>query len=121
VSAHVSPVLPEVVFSAGIAVPAASAPLGLGLDQLPRNTPATVIDIQAPAAAEDHEVVLRLIEIGFLPGERVRVIAHGYPGREPVAVRMGGTTFALRRHEASFVRVAADGAQTAAAEEGARS
>ncbi len=56
-------------------------------------------------AAEDRDVLLRLIEIGFVPGEKVRVIAHGFPGREPVAVRVGSTTFALRRFEAELIRV----------------
>ena len=32
---------------------------------------------------------LRLLEIGFLPGERVRVIAQGFPGPDPLAVRVG--------------------------------
>ena len=46
-----------------------------------------------------------MLEIGFLPGEQVRVMAHGYPGRDPLAVRVGHTTFALRRHEAALIRV----------------
>jgi ferrous iron transport protein A len=33
------------------------------------------------------------------------VIAHGYPGNEPIAVRIGNTTFALRRFEADHVLV----------------
>lgn len=66
----------------------------------------------------DRDLVLRLIEIGFVPGERVRVIAQGHPGRQPVAVRlsatdsgrrsMSGSTFAMRRHEADFIRVVPD-------------
>ena len=66
----------------------------------------------------DRELVMRLIEIGFVPGERVRVIAVGHPGRQPVAVRlsatdsgrrsMSGSTFAMRRHEADFIRVVPD-------------
>jgi ferrous iron transport protein A len=55
--------------------------------------------------SEARELALRLLEIGFMAGERVRVIAHGHPGREPVAVRVGGTTFALRRFEAEQVLV----------------
>ena len=38
------------------------------------------------------------------------MIAHGVPGREPVAVRLGSTTFALRRFEAEYVRVYREGA-----------
>src|SRR5436305_1049399 len=57
------------------------------------------------ATPEARDLALRLLEIGFMAGERVRVIAHGHPGREPIAVRVGGTTFALRRFEAEQVIV----------------
>jgi len=77
----------------------------MGLDQLPSNQWATVLDVLLPTEAEDRELVLRLTEIGFVPGEVVRIVATGIPGREPLAVRLGHTTFALRRHEASFIRV----------------
>ena len=77
----------------------------LGLDELPRLAVAHVRRLAQPETAEDRERVLRLLEIGFLPGEQVRVMAHGYPGRDPLAVRVGHTTFALRRHEAALIRV----------------
>lgn len=59
---------------------------------------------------EDHhghgrQLVMRLLEIGFVEGEPVRVAAIGPGGREPLAVRIGGTMFALRRHEAEHVLV----------------
>ena len=82
----------------------------VSLSQLGPGAEATVAQVLSPAQAQDHELVLRLIEIGFLPGERVRVIARGQPGDEPIAVRLGHTTFALRRFEAAFVRVRAAGA-----------
>jgi ferrous iron transport protein A len=77
----------------------------LSLDQLPSHQWATVLDIAQPDAAEDRELALRLTEIGFVPGEAVRIVASGVPGREPLAVRLGHTTFALRRHEAALIRV----------------
>ena len=77
----------------------------LGLDQLAINEWATVLDVRRPDAAQDHDLVVRLTEIGFVPGQAVRIVAAGAPGREPIAVRLGHTTFALRRHEASFIRV----------------
>ncbi len=59
-----------------------------------------------PAQDDDaRSVTLRLLEIGFLPGESVRVIANGFPGHDPLAVRVGHTTFALRSHEAALVQV----------------
>ena len=84
-----------------LAAPAVSFPL----DELPTHQWATVLDLQRPSVVEDHELVLRLTEIGFVPGEAVRIVAAGAPGRDPIAVRLGHTTFALRRHEASFIRV----------------
>ena len=54
---------------------------------------------------EGGDIGLRLLELGFVEGEPLRVIAHGYPGREPIAVRIGSTTFALRRFEADHVLV----------------
>lgn len=77
----------------------------ISLCELARNVPARISRIATPDTAEAQHLVLRLIEIGFLPGEPVRVIAHGYPGREPIAVRLGHSTFALRRHEADFIHV----------------
>ena len=75
------------------------------LDELPSHQWATVLDVVRSADAEGQELALRLTEIGFVPGEAVCIIASGVPGREPLAVRLGHTTFALRRHEASFVHV----------------
>jgi ferrous iron transport protein A len=55
---------------------------------------------------EGGDIGLRLLELGFVAGEPLRVIAHGFPGNEPIAVRIGNTTFALRRFEAEHVLVA---------------
>ena len=77
----------------------------LRLDQLPDRQWATVLDVVRSDVAEDRELVLRLTEIGFVPGEAVRIVASGVPGREPLAVRLGHTTFALRRHEAALIQV----------------
>ena len=58
----------------------------------------------APVTRPDDEILRqRLAELGFVKGERVRVVAEGFPGRNPIAVRVGGATFALRRHEAELV------------------
>jgi len=54
---------------------------------------------------ESGDIGLRLLELGFVEGESLRVIAHGFPGNEPIAVRIGNTTFALRRFEAEHVLV----------------
>ncbi len=57
------------------------------------------------AQVEGADIGLRLVELGFVEGEPLRIVALGYPGREPIAVRIGSTTFALRRFEADHVLV----------------
>jgi len=82
-----------------------AATAAISLDQLPSHQWATVLDVSRPEEAEARDLVLRLTEIGFVPGEAVRIVATGVPNREPLAVRLGHTTFALRRHEAALVHV----------------
>ena len=57
-----------------------AASAAMSLDQLPSHQWATVLDVLRPTAAEDRELVLRLTEIGFVPGEAVRIVATGVPG-----------------------------------------
>jgi len=60
----------------------------------------------APALNPEQTILRdRLEELGFLPGESLRVVAVSFPGGDPVAVRLGNTTFALRRHEAEMICV----------------
>jgi ferrous iron transport protein A len=82
------------------------APRFLLLDDLADAQDAIVAGVQASDAAVPAELLRRLIEIGFLPGEHVRIIARGALGGAPLAVRVGTSTFALRRLEARCVRVA---------------
>jgi ferrous iron transport protein A len=63
-----------------------------------------VAEVQPPHGRPDEQLVRRLVEIGFLPGEPVRVMAQAL-GREPIAVRVGRSTFALRPFEAAFIHV----------------
>ena len=77
----------------------------IGLHKLPQRQLARVVRLMPAGDAEEGEVLLRLLEIGFLPGELVRVMARGFPGQDPLAVRVGHTTFALRSHEAALIRV----------------
>jgi ferrous iron transport protein A len=73
------------------------------LDTLPTGVPAVVHGVCAPAAAP--EWAQWLDEIGFLPGERVMVTARGVPGGDPLVVRVGNSTFALRRAEAACIQL----------------
>lgn len=91
--------------------PGAAAPSAphrrCGLDDLRPNTPARITGLAEALSDTDRELVLRLLEVGFLPGEPVQVLARGFPRGNPLAVRVGRSTFALRREEAAWVRVEA--------------
>jgi ferrous iron transport protein A len=54
---------------------------------------------------ERNLMVSRLRDIGFVAGARCEVIARMWLGGDPIVVRVGGSTFALRRAEAAAVRV----------------
>jgi ferrous iron transport protein A len=51
----------------------------------------------------------RLLELGFVPGEPVEVLAEVWPGGDPIAVRVGRSTFAVRRREAASILVSVAG------------
>lgn len=77
----------------------------LRLDQLPGRIRAVVTGLAMPRSGAERELVLRLMELGFVAGEQVRIVAEGIGTRETLAVRVGHATFALRKHEASFILV----------------
>jgi ferrous iron transport protein A len=58
-----------------------------------------------PHAAHDPALLTRLRDLGFTAGARCEVVARMWLGGDPLVVRIGGSTFALRRAEASAVRV----------------
>jgi ferrous iron transport protein A len=49
----------------------------------------------------------RLEELGFVPGERLTLMRRGLGG-DPLAIRIGTSLFALRKAEASAIRVQRD-------------
>jgi ferrous iron transport protein A len=71
-----------------------------------------VIDVRDDAQSlgdEAHSTISRrLLELGFIPGEPIEVVEEVWPGGDPIAVRLGTTTFALRRREAGAVMVKVD-------------
>lgn len=80
----------------------------IALSQIPVGQTVVISRILSGATqSEDGDVGLRLLELGFVEGEILRVVAQGFPGHEPIAVRIGNTTFALRRFEADHVMVVA--------------
>ncbi len=52
----------------------------------------------------DVAVCSRLLEIGFTPGQSVRLVAKS-PFRDPLAFSLRGTVIALRRFEASCILI----------------
>jgi Fe2+ transport system protein FeoA len=67
----------------------------------------------ADGRASDAILLARLRDLGFVAGARCEVIARMWPAGDPLVVRVGGSTFALRRAEAAAVRVARLGEQPA--------
>jgi ferrous iron transport protein A len=65
---------------------------------------ARVVSVAA-ADSRAPDLGRRLAELGFLPGEAVRIVARGLLARAPIAVRVGTATFALRLFEAACIRV----------------
>ena len=75
------------------------------LADLPLQKFAVITEVSSVnGAADDVSLRRRMAEIGFLPGEKVKLVAR-IPGGDPVAVRVGGSTFALRRREALCIQV----------------
>jgi ferrous iron transport protein A len=75
----------------------------LRLDQLPFRTPATVTGIDWPALSDSD--ARRLRNLGFDEGVTIEAL-HGAPfGKDPLAVRIGRMTIAMRRAQAQAVTV----------------
>lgn len=87
-------------------MPASSAAPTGALSDLPLRQPATVESVGAPVAMPNWAPWLE--QIGFLPGERVELLARAAPGGDPLVVRVGDSTFALRQAEAACVQVLRD-------------
>jgi ferrous iron transport protein A len=90
-----------------------SAPTDIRLTDLRPGTCARVVSVAAADAATPVELGRRLAELGFLPGEEVRIVARGLMARAPIAVRIGTGTFALRLFEAACIRVCPEQPQPA--------
>ena len=85
--------------------PVSPANADIPLMELPSGTSARVVSVSAADSKAPEDVGRRLAELGFLPGEAVRIVARGLLARAPIAVRIGTGTFALRLFEAACIRV----------------
>lgn len=81
------------------------APTLTTLDTLLAGQSGTVVHLAPAPGGGVVDVARRLMELGFVPGERVRVLKRGIPGGEPLAIKVGDSTFALRRFEAALISI----------------
>jgi ferrous iron transport protein A len=82
-----------------------SAQADIPLMELGLGASARVVSVAGADSKAPPDVGRRLAELGFLPGEAVRIVARGLLARAPIAVRIGTGTFALRLFEAACIRV----------------
>jgi ferrous iron transport protein A len=83
-------------------------PSPLTLADLRKGDERVVLGLTAVAGLNDGQadlLVARLRDLGFVAGASCAVVARMWPGGDPIAVRIGGSSFALRRAEAAAVRV----------------
>ena len=73
------------------------------LDQAPLATAWRVQRVSTDGFDKDR--ARQLEEIGFLPNEQVSVMTRAFPGGDPMVVRVGMSTFALRRAEARCIEL----------------
>jgi ferrous iron transport protein A len=76
---------------------------GLNLAQVEIGKSYIVDQILVPETQPDW--AQQLEDIGFIAGEPVAIMARGMLGGDPLVVRIGLSTFALRRSEAQCVQV----------------
>lgn len=79
----------------------------MDLSVLKLNQEAEVVSVDD--GAEGDVLSRRLRELGFVPGEPVRLLAKAPFGGDPVLIHVGDTKFALRLNEAKRVRVRLSG------------
>jgi ferrous iron transport protein A len=85
--------------------PIVPATTDIPLMELEPGRSARVVSVTAADSSAPADLGRRLAELGFLPGEKLRIVARGLLARAPIAVRIGTGTFALRLFEAACIRV----------------
>lgn len=78
---------------------ASPAAADLPLDTLAPGAPAHIASLPA-----EHDLSLRLMEMGFLPGQEITRLAAA-PGGDPMIFLVDGSQIALRREIARGIRV----------------
>lgn len=79
------------------------------LDQVQENLPFRILSIKGDdTTPETMEKSRQLHELGFIKGEQVVLLRRTQPGSDPLVVRIGSSTFALRKAEASCIEIEKD-------------
>ncbi len=73
------------------------------LSELVKGRHGTVLAVNDAHPADP--IARRLRDLGFVPGEPLRVVARAPLGGDPMLVQIGSTRFALRRAEAARVSI----------------
>ncbi len=74
-------------------------PLTTTLGKFPKGKKGKIV------ALAPNGLLTRFLELGFLEGESVEVVHEAPFGKDPLAVRVRGTLFAMRRCEADNIEV----------------
>lgn len=83
--------------------PTSHSPVAASLAQAPIGQRYAVRQVRSDPQVPER--ARQLEEIGFFPGEQVMVMTRGFPGGDPLVVRIGQSTFALRGAEAACVQI----------------
>ena len=75
------------------------------LSEMPNGTHGRVAGVCAASPEVGPGVLRRLEELGFIAGEPVQLLRRGPGGREPLAVQVGESIFALRLLEAQCIQI----------------
>jgi Fe2+ transport system protein FeoA len=82
----------------------------VALNQMRRGESGVVTGLDAArmfgdSPTDSAALLARLRDLGFVAGARCEIVARMWLGGDPLVVRIGGSTFALRRAEAAAVHV----------------
>jgi ferrous iron transport protein A len=81
----------------------------LTLDQAITNQKYRIAQVNTQATGSvDLDRARQLFELGFIKGESVILLRKTMPGSDPMVVRIGTSTFALRKIEAMSIGVEID-------------
>jgi ferrous iron transport protein A len=81
----------------------------LTLDQAIANQKYRIAELKTVGGGTvDQERMRQLFELGFIKGESVILLRKTMPGSDPMVVRIGNATFALRKVEAMSIGVETD-------------